>query len=73
MGGFLSGGQKIPQEDPSVKAERDRVAAEAAAEKAKLEKQQREEESARARGLRGRSALLSKQGGELGFSAKLGG
>jgi len=73
MGGILGGGSKVPAEDPAVKAAREKAAADAAAEKERLEKAKREEESARARGLRGRSALLSKEGGELGFPAKLGG
>jgi hypothetical protein len=41
-------------------------------ERIRLANQTREEEDAKARGLRGRRALLSSAGGELGFTSKLG-
>jgi len=67
MGGFLGGG--TPKQDNSA---RDAAEAQAREEQAALEAKQKEEESALRRGLRGRRALLSADGGELGFKTNLG-
>ena len=68
MGGFFS----TPKPDNSAAEARAKAEAEAKAEQAAIEAKRTEEESALRRGLRGRKALLSTGGGELGFSSTLG-
>lgn len=68
MGGFFSS----PSVDNSAREAREKAEAEARAEQAQIEANRKEEESALRRGLRGRRALLSNAGGELGFSNTLG-
>jgi septal ring factor EnvC (AmiA/AmiB activator) len=61
-----------PKQDNSAAEARAAAEAEAQREKEELERKKREEESALRRGLRGRRALFSNEGGELGFPMTLG-
>ena len=72
MGNVLGGGSAPPQRDTAAEDARRKAEEDARREKEELERKQKEEASARRRGLRGRSALLSKEGGELGFPSTLG-
>jgi hypothetical protein len=70
--GKIFGGPPKP-DTSAADAARAQAEAQAQAEKDALAKKQAEDEDALRRGLRGRRALLSDTGGELGFSSALGG
>ena len=70
--GSIFGGRKTPEPDPELVKQRAEAAAKAQAEIDEAERKRKEEEDAVSRGLRGRKALLSSAGGELGFPAGLG-
>lgn len=70
MGGVFGGTPAI--DTSAADAARAKAEAEAQAEIAEENRKRKEEEDAIRRGLRGRKALLSEAGGELGFPSTLG-
>ncbi len=73
MGGLFSSKPKVPAVDPEAERRRREAEEQAKREQDELKRKQAEEEDAIRRGLRGRRALLSAAGGELGFPSLLGG